>query len=70
MKPEIESQTTTIEELRALLERVKQQQLGVGDLKLVERLIVLVINLQQKTIEMDLCAVSAKRLSKFPVRKG
>lgn len=46
MKAKTENQTT-IDELRALLERVRQQQLSEGDFQLIYRLIVLVVNLYE-----------------------
>jgi transposase len=46
MKAKTEKQTT-IDELRALLERVRQQQLSEGDFQLIYRLIVLIVNLYE-----------------------
>jgi transposase len=46
MKAKTEKQTT-IDELRVLLERVRQQQLSEGDFQLIYRLIVLIVNLYE-----------------------
>lgn len=45
MNTENQTSTTSIDELRALLERVRQQQLSAGDLYLIERLLLLIVNL-------------------------